>query len=323
MIETYIKKFSKLRSDKSRTRWVEATKYRAPHKPLLLLAIADLIAQGSIKTNFIKLKPILGELFTIYWSQVMPPYQRSNISLPFYHLKSEQFWHLIPKPNMEKILISSRQIRSVSQLNEVVAGAKLDEELYNLLCTEDSRNLLRTVLTSTYFIPELQDCLIEQGQINQEAFQYSYDLLKQKELKDTEANFEDKHSQSVRDQGFRRAIVTAYDYRCTLCGIRMLTPDGHTVVDAAHIIPWSISYNDNIRNGVALCRLCHWTFDEGLLGISSKYIVLTSKQLSKNHNIPSHLTTLSGRSIIGPLDEFLWPELDSLNWHYQKVFLKF
>ena len=72
----------------------------------------------------------------------------------------------------------------------------------------------------------------------------------------------------MRDQGFRRAVVTAYTHRCAFCGIRMRTIDGHTAVDAAHIIPWSLSHNDDPRNGLALCKLCHWSFDEGLLGVS-------------------------------------------------------
>jgi putative restriction endonuclease len=44
----------------------------------------------------------------------------------------------------------------------------------------------------------------------------------------------------------------------------MLTVEGRTVVDAAHIIPWSILHNDDVQNGIALCRICHWTFGEGL-----------------------------------------------------------
>ncbi len=43
MITHYIKTFSNLRSDTSRSRWTSATKYRAPHKPLLLLAVIDLL----------------------------------------------------------------------------------------------------------------------------------------------------------------------------------------------------------------------------------------------------------------------------------------
>ena len=41
MLTHYLKTFSTLRSDTSRTRWTAATKFRAPHKPLLLLAVID------------------------------------------------------------------------------------------------------------------------------------------------------------------------------------------------------------------------------------------------------------------------------------------
>jgi len=33
------------------------------------------------------------------------------------------------------------------------------------------------------------------------------------------------------------------------------------------LIPWSRSKNDDIRNGMALCKLCHWAFDEGMMGV--------------------------------------------------------
>ena len=67
----------------------------------------------------------------------------------------------------------------------------------------------------------------------------------------------------ARKQGFRKAIVSLYDHRCALCGIRLLTPEGHTVVEAAHIIPWSETQDDSPINGMALCKVCHWSFDEG------------------------------------------------------------
>jgi putative restriction endonuclease len=163
---------------------------------------------------------------------------------------------------------------------------------------------------------------VKQGIINIESFYYSQKLLEQARTRQTKERLEDQDSYdpSARDQGFRRAVVTAYDHRCALCGIRMLTPDGHTVVDAAHIVPWSISHIDDPRNGMALCRLCHWTFDEGLVGVSASYFVITSSQLSAGHNVPGHLLTLDGRGIIGPAEQPLWPDLDALSWHRQQVF---
>lgn len=323
-LNEYIKKLSKLHSDAVPNRWPAITCHRAPHKPLLLLSIMDLFAQRIIKTNLIELIPDLGELFAIYWSKVMPPDQRGNIALPFFHLRSEKFWHLIPRPGKEEILMTIRQIRSVNKLLEITLGAKLDDELFFLLSNEESRNILQTLVIESYFAPEIQSAIIEQSKINREAFLYSQKLLEKGRSNSVgEALPEEREYRSpARDQGFRRAIVLAYNHRCAICGIRMLAPAGHTAVNAAHIIPWSISHNDSPRNGIALCRLCHWTFDEGLIGISAKYKVITSSQITSNNNVPGHLITLADRIIIGPDEKVLWPDLDAIAWHRQKVFIR-
>ena len=322
MLAKYIEAFEKLRSDTSRARWSPTTRHRAPHKPLLLLTILDSLSQGTIESNLIELTPDLCETFTLYWARVMPPDQHGNIALPFFHLKSDGFWHLVPQPDKENVLAAAHHVRSVNELRELILGARLDEELYRLLCIEESRDLLRTVLIKTYFSPEIQLGLMEQSVINVEAFEYSQKLLEQVRIQKIGEKPSDEKDlrPAARDQGFRRAVVTTYDHRCALCGIRMLTADGHTVVDAAHIIPWSHSHNDDPRNGMALCRLCHWTFDEGMIGVSSQYVVITSPQLNANHNIPGHVITLSGRSILGPVEQPFWPDLDSLSWHRQNVF---
>jgi putative restriction endonuclease len=66
MISDYTERFAKLRTDTSSVRWSATTRHRAPHKPLLLLAIIDLFAEDSITANLIELTPDLGELFTLY-----------------------------------------------------------------------------------------------------------------------------------------------------------------------------------------------------------------------------------------------------------------
>jgi putative restriction endonuclease len=321
-LESYLESFARLRSDHSRSRWPATTYYRAPHKPLLLLAVMDLIAERSTSANLIEVTPDLGELFTLYWSRVMPPDQRGNLALPFFHLKSDGFWHLLSKPGKKAIIEGSDQIKSVHRLRELIIGAKLDEGLYRLMHNDKSREQLRALLVEKYFSPELHPGLIEQGIINLEAYSYSQNLLEQaRSQKDSETlSLRQPIRPAARDQGFRRAVVTAYDHRCAVCGVRMLTANGHTAVDAAHIKPWSVSFNDNPRNGMALCKLCHWTFDEGMISVSTKYIVITSLQLSVNHNIPGHVVTFASRKIIGPQEEKLWPDLDSLSWHRQYIF---
>jgi putative restriction endonuclease len=97
--------------------------------------------------------------------------------------------------------------------------------------------------------------------------------------------------------------------------VRIVTPEGHTVVDAAHIVRWSKTRNDDIRNGMALCKLCHWAFDEGMMGVSESYNVITSRQIGLDPNVPGFLLTLSGRGIIPPVDRDLWPAQEYLAEH--------
>jgi predicted restriction endonuclease len=62
-IDCYIEAFSKLRTDKNKNRWSEATTFRAPHKPFLLLSILDLISEGLINSEFIEPSFDLAETF--------------------------------------------------------------------------------------------------------------------------------------------------------------------------------------------------------------------------------------------------------------------
>ena len=133
-------------------------------------------------------------------------------------------------------------------------------------------------------------------------------------------NSEDE--KKVRDQGFRKAIVSLYDHRCTLCGVRMLTPKGHTVVEAAHIVPWSESHNDHPTNRLCLCRLCHWFFDEGLMSVGKGYEVLVSNRALDNRNLLGHILTLSDRPIFKPSIKQFYPAQDNLWAHRTNTFTR-
>ncbi|MBE2233241.1 MAG: HNH endonuclease [Anaerolinea sp.] len=320
MFQTYLHRFTHLHTAANRTHWTEATCFRAPNKPLLLLAVLDQFAQGNVSGDLIELTPELGELFAGYWSRIMPPHRHGNIAMPFFHLRADRFWHLVARPGQEQALAALITISSIGQVRTVLLGARLDDDLAALLRQPEPREALRRALVETYFAAELQARLLEQGLVNVEAYRYGEELLAQappQVLKETP----EQYRTAVRDQGFRRVIVSAYDHRCAFCGIRMLTIDGHTAVDAAHIVPWSVSHNDDPCNGMALCRLCHWTFDEGLLGVSARYAVLLGRQLAQSPNVAGHLLTLAlrGRPIIGPGEQSLWPDLDALAWHRREV----
>jgi putative restriction endonuclease len=317
----YSKRFAKLRTNVDRVRWSEFPRNRAPHKPLLLLSVLDLFDQSRMTSNFIGLSPDVGELFARYWARAVSPDRQGRLFLPFFHLHSDGFWRLLPRPGKENILASTKQIGSLNQLRDAVIGARLDDELYELLQEPGPRSILRTVLIETYFAPEARPALTEQGAINDEAFRYSERLLRQDYGAVAEVLTEEEaYRPPARDQGFRRAVVTAYDHRCALCGVRVLTFDGHTAVDASHIEPWSSSRDDRPANGIALCKLCHWSFDEGLLGVSRHYTVMSSAELAAPNNLPGHLSSLKGRGIVGPAERAHWPDPGSLKWHRKNVF---
>jgi putative restriction endonuclease len=320
MLEDYIHKLSSLRTDSGRNRYPAYTLHRAPHKPFLLLSIMDLISQGSITQNFIEPSFELLDTFNTYWSSIMPRGSRTSMAYPFPRLKTDGFWHLIPNPGYENQI--NINFSSMTKLREVCAGARMDDELFQLMCNLETREQLRAVLINTYFASEIQSKLIGQGMVNLEAYEYSQKLMKVAEQK---ASFEPDKEESeqkkkVRDQGFRKAIITLYSHRCALCGIRMLTPEGHTIVDAAHVKPWKQSFDDRPTNGMALCKLCHWSFDKGLMSVSKNYEVLVSKRVMKEHNYPGHILTLTDRPIFTPEKENYWPAQDNLHWHRRNKF---
>ena len=234
--EYYIKAFSSLHTDKGKNKYPSQTRYQAPHKPILLLSLIDLMAEGMIKENFIELTPELGETFTSYWSIVMSLDKKGKIVYPFFHLKKDGFWHLIPNKGEEGVLNSTREISSVYRLFKLISGAKLDNELFLLLCNNQERNILRSVLVDTYFDSSISEPILIQGKINIESFKYSLNLLGRKPKIIYPDPGDDSYKEKVRDQGFRKAVVKAYEHRCSFCGIRMRTPDGHTAVDG-------VSYN--------------------------------------------------------------------------------
>lgn len=316
-LESYLKMFARLRRAPN-VIFSELTKRKAPHKPLLLLSVIDLIREGVISSPVIDVTGDLVELndlFTSYWRRVVPLGHSSSIAFPFSRLNGEPFWTLLSTDGQE---VDARRlnINSVTQLRRHACSARIDAVLYALLDDDVSRVALRQVLLESHFSSEGQQLLDDQITINDQAYTYSRVLYQQSHQPMVQEVVKaEQYKPVARDQGFRRIVVKTYDHRCALCGLRIVTPEGHTAVDAAHIVPWSKSQNDDIRNGMALCKLCHWAFDEGMLGVSQDYTVIASRQIGVDPNVPGILQTLPGRNILFPSERELWPALEYLEAH--------
>ena len=88
--------------------------------------------------------------------------------------------------------------------------------------------------------------------------------LRRREIKRWQQYVSRRGGNSVR---FKRAVQKAYGYKCIMCGAYFPNTDynQNPGIDAAHILPWATYDLDMVCNGVALCKLHHWAFDEGLL----------------------------------------------------------
>ncbi len=313
---------AKLRAD-SKSFWPDATFNRAPYKPILLMAIMDLIAQQVIDANLIRLNADLMDAFDLYWVRVVGGNRESNPVMPFNHMRSEGFWHLVDGDGVEPDLQSVDRNEIFRRIKSQILFARLDEDLFQLLHVSESRDALRRVLVETYFAPEVRPIIVEVSRITTSSFEYSRDLLNRSRGRFTlqEApSVEEVYVAEVRSTAFRRVVVEAYHHTCAVCRIRIVTPEGRTSVAAAHIVPWSYSHNDDPRNGMALCGLHHWIFDQGLVTVTPEYTIKVSPILALNEQHAGPVLALDGKAIYTPADRILWPARIALRWHMHTIF---
>lgn len=86
----------------------------------------------------------------------------------------------------------------------------------------------------------------------------------------------------ARDTAFSELVRRAYDTTCAICGRSRETPNGNPEVEAAHIYPKQEGGADDVRNGIALCKLHHWAFDTGWLAISDEHEILVKEAPDRN-----------------------------------------
>ena len=123
----------------------------APHKPILLLAVAECFERGKILENRINLSPELNRIFLKYWSYLGSEDHHPDISRPYFHMKSGKFWHLMMNPGFEHVLAAKIKLRTFCEVKIAVDYAYLDEDLFDLLKIDKYRESLLAVLVGTWF----------------------------------------------------------------------------------------------------------------------------------------------------------------------------
>ena len=92
------------------------------------------------------------------------------------------------------------------------------------------------------------------------------------------------------------------------------------MVDECHIVPFSISKDDTIGNGISLSPTMHRAFDRGLITINENYVVRVSPTIKEDDN-PYSLKKLEGKKINLPENNRYYPLIENLIWHRKERWL--
>jgi putative restriction endonuclease len=298
----------------------------APHKPILLLSIFELIRKGDISSNQIEITPELVLEFKSNWSKLVVTQHSPNFSLPFFHMRSEPFWRLITNIGMNIPLTSSHSIKSLNALKESIAFAELDKEFFRLLIDPIQNGLLVDQLLEKYFHETRTNFnskdynvydQLETQMLNDNRAVYSSRI---KELKESLPQEQFEEEIFVRGGIFKKEIPKIYNYHCAISGMRIESSTNAQLVDACHIVPFAISKDDTITNGISLSPNIHRAFDRGLITINSEYIIRVSPAIKENDS-PFSLKQFDGKQIILPTNIHFYPSIENLDWHRKECFV--
>lgn len=118
----------------------------SPHKLCMLLAVVDLFERKAISRNRIHFDQSLRERFGHHFNHYRGPMDRENPHLPFFHLRSEGFWHHRIHDGKESVYSRMSTASGPGEIEKAIAYAYLDEPLFELLQHKVTRDRLREVL---------------------------------------------------------------------------------------------------------------------------------------------------------------------------------
>ena len=287
-------------------------------KPILLLSIIDLIEQGIIRENRIYVSDELIKTFEEYWDILCPSHRPGYrpFYYPFWHLEGDKFWHKTLKSGF-----NGSKPGTNNQLREAVEYASWDKELFDLLQNQNSRTELIDTLIAEWFSSRRDD-LGDILQVNQDLIRIAE---KEVEISANKPNFEREprfylRKSPVRNAIFRKAVVKAYDYKCAFCRLKVLRKITQNLVDGSHIKPFSKFYDNQINNGISLCKNHHWAFDQGWFSIDDNYRIIVANDLKEESPNARCMKDFHSETILLPTSGQDLPRLESLEWHRLNVF---
>jgi putative restriction endonuclease len=309
--------------------WGPGTNGKAPHKPIMLLAVLDLFEAGHLNQNLIPFDEALLDAFDCYW-QLCCPGRPTNPLQPYWYMKASPFWRHAAKRGFKDALATlvtaKAKVPTRKMITGHVAGVVLSQELYGASLDPVLRNQLRQLIIGSHFGGEIRQQLADLHQVVVGSFAYASALRQQTE-QDMEELFlgedalDSEFTEETRNIAFRRVVVDAYEHHCAFCGARIRTPSGRSAVQAAHIVPFAACRNNDPRNGLALCPLHHWAFDQGMLTVTTEHQI-NIHRYARDLPADAGFLSLHRQAMRLPNDTRLLPAAQALAWHRKEIFGK-
>lgn len=280
----------------------------APHKPLMIFSVMDLIEAGHLKDRWMRYDADLVTRFRDYWDLVVERRKnRPEITMPFNALGGERdaIWKRFDENgNPSKSKLTTRLCH-------------LDPDLFDCLLDPDFRLNARRIMIASYFTPAEQVGLCERFRLpvpdTAEIAEFA---------KDRDAY---KASQKKgRDNRFKAEVGPGYKYTCALTGYCLQTTTGY-IVQAAHIHQHAKSGNDDPRNGLALTPDAHWMFDAGIWTVIPKgddlLIRVANGKFTESSPHGRALAAFDAKPLHFHENARIRPAVGHLAWHMREKFL--
>ena len=271
---------------------------RAPHKPLLvLLALGYLQREDRRELAYTEIEEPMKKLLEDFG----PPRKSYHPEYPFYHLQSDGVWELATEGNLQLPLI--RKFPSARGFREYGVKGGFPEPIF------------RTFQEDPEAVREVADELLAAHFPDT----YHEDIVQSVGL-DLEITGTAASPTRIRDPRFRHEVLTAYGYRCAVCGLKIEMQDKTVGIEAAHIKWHQAGGPDHTANGLALCTLHHKLFDVGAFTLNHDLFVAVSSMAHGNEGFQRWLLAFNGAAIHPPSMTDRAPERDFLDWHVREVF---
>lgn len=116
-------------------------------KPVFIIAVIDLIGEGKIQRNEIYFDDVLKEKYAEVHSLLLPQVPITPCYRPFFHLTSDDFWHIRWRQEVEPNSLTEKRLR------DNAFYASFDNALWDVLQDADVREyykkeIIRFFLTS-------------------------------------------------------------------------------------------------------------------------------------------------------------------------------